>query len=267
LDTINSFTQTDLEAPIHLPFVNGEAVVYTHRSPDKTTVNEDCAALIPYSNDAGVLVIADGLGGQPSGDTASRTAINAIASTINKATKSQLPLRDAILDGIEKANRQILDHSSGAATTLAAIEIQNNSIRPYHVGDSMMMLCGQRGKVKLQSIAHSPVGYAVESGLLDENEAIHHEERHLISNVVGSNDMSIEIGTIRKLARRDTLIIASDGLFDNLYLNEIIEIIRTGKITNAANSLIELTHQRMQQQIADLPCHPDDLTFILFRRC
>jgi serine/threonine protein phosphatase PrpC len=241
-------------------------VVFTHRSPDKTTVNEDCAALMPYSDDAGVLVIADGLGGLPGGDTASRTAINALSSTVTNATKSQLPLRDAILDGIEKANRQILNKSSGAATTLAAIEIQSNSIRPYHVGDSMIMLCGQRGKVKLQSIAHSPVGYAVESGLLDENEAIHHEERHLISNVVGSSDMSIEIGTLRKLAPRDTLIVASDGLFDNLYLTEIIDIIRTGKLTTSANSLIELTLERMQHPKADSPCHPDDLTFILFRR-
>jgi serine/threonine protein phosphatase PrpC len=241
-------------------------VVFTHRSPDKTTVNEDCAALIPYSDVAGILVIADGLGGQPGGDTASRTALNAISSTVNKAINSQLPLRDAILDGIEKANRQILNQATGAATTLAAIEIQNNSIRPYHVGDSMIMLCGQRGKVKLQSIAHSPVGYAVESGLLDENEAIHHEERHLISNVVGSSDMSIEIGTLRKLALRDTLIIASDGLFDNLYLTEIIDIIRTGKLINSANMLIELSYERMHHQKGDYPCHPDDLTFILFRR-
>lgn len=249
-----------------LNFVNGTAVVYTHRSPDKTTVNEDCAALIPFNDNAGVLVIADGLGGQPGGETASKAAIKAITTTVGKAAKSNLSLREAVLDGIEKVNRHILNQSMGAATTLAVVDIQDNNIRPYHVGDSMIMLCGQRGKIKLQSIAHSPVGYAVESGLLDENEAIHHEERHLISNVVGSDEMSIEIGTRRKLALRDTLIIASDGLFDNLYLTEIIDTIRTGKLEQAAKTLIELTHERMNQKMEDLPCHPDDLTFILFRR-
>lgn len=263
---INSFTQTDLDSPVNLSFVNGDAVVYTHRSPEKTTVNEDCAALVPYSDDAGVLVIADGLGGQPNGETASKAAIKAISGTVSKAQKSNLSLRDAVLDGIEKANRQILNQSSGAATTLAVVEIQNNYIRPYHVGDSMIMLCGQRGKIKLQSIAHSPVGYAVEAGLLDENEAIHHEERHLISNVVGSDEMSMEIGTRRKLALHDTLIVASDGLFDNLYLTEIVDIIRVGKLEHAANTLVELTHERMKQKSDDLPCHPDDLTFILYRR-
>lgn len=266
LDSIKSFTQTDLDAPLDLPFVNGHAIVYTHRSPDKITVNEDCAALIPYSESSGVLVIADGLGGQPGGETASKAAIKAISRTVSQAMKSSVSLRDAVLDGIEKANRHILNSSSGAATTLAVVDIQDNSIRPYHVGDSMIMLSGQRGKIKLQSIAHSPVGYAVESGLLDENEAVHHEERHLISNVVGSDEMSIEIGTRRKLAMRDTLIVASDGLFDNLYLTEIIDTIRTGKLEQAATTLVELSHERMNQKIEDLPCHPDDLTFILFRR-
>ena len=266
LDSINNYTQTDLDAPVNIEFVNGTAVVYTHRSPDKTTVNEDSAALIPYGDNAGVLVIADGLGGQPGGETASKAAINSIASTVGTAAKSNLSLRDAVLDGIEKANRHILNQSSGAGTTLAVVEIQDNHIRPYHVGDSMIMLSGQRGKIKLQSIAHSPVGYAVESGLLDENEAIHHEERHLISNVVGSDEMSIEIGTRRKLALRDTLIVASDGLFDNLYLNEIIETIRSGGLAQAATALIELSHERMNNKEGDLPCHPDDLTFILFRR-
>ena len=191
LEATKSFTQTDLEAPLTLSFVGGNAMVYTHRSPDKTTVNEDCAALIPYDENAGLLVIADGLGGQPAGETASKAAIQAISRAVANAKKSDLSLRDAVLDGVEKANRHILNTSAGAATTLAVVEIQNNGIRPYHVGDSMIMLCGQKGKIKLQSIAHSPVGYAVESGLLDENEAVHHEERHLISNVVGSDEMSM----------------------------------------------------------------------------
>ena len=261
----NNYTQTDLDRPIRLDFARGEAVLYTHRSPEKMTVNEDCAALIPYDSASGVLVIADGLGGQPNGETASKTAIESISNSITKASTANISLREAILDGIEKANQRILNQVGGAATTLAVIEIQNNQVRPFHVGDSMILVCGQRGKIKLQSIAHSPVGYAVESGLLDEDEAIHHEERHLISNVVGADDMSIEIGSQRQLDKHDTAIVASDGLFDNLYLSEITELIRKGDLENAAMQLVELAQQRMKEKVSDLPCHPDDLTFILFR--
>lgn len=245
--------------------MTGEAVVYTHVSPAKDTVNEDCAALISYDSNSGLLVIADGLGGQPGGETASARAIDCLAKTVSKAKSNNTPLREAVLNGIEQANKQILEKTSGA-TTLAIVEIQNNSIRPYHVGDSMILLTGQRGKIKIQSVAHSPVGYAVESGMLDADEAIHHEERHLISNVVGADDMSVEIGTLRKLALHDTVIVASDGLFDNLYIDEIIETIRKGKLQHAAEELVRLAHGRMQQKIEEQPCHPDDLTFILFRR-
>lgn len=241
-------------------------MVFTHRSPAKDTVNEDCAGLIPYDKNSGVLIIADGLGGLPGGSTASKIALRSMQKSIENAARAQTPLREAILDGFEQANKEILAHGSGAATTLAVVEIQQNTIRPYHVGDSMILLTGQRGKRKLQSVAHSPVGYAVESGMLDADEAVHHEERHLVSNVVGAADMRIEIGLAVKIARRDTLILASDGLFDNLYIDEIVELIRKDRIRHAAAQLLSLTHQRMNRQLADSPCHPDDLTFIVFRR-
>jgi serine/threonine protein phosphatase PrpC len=252
--------------PEMFDMVGGQIVVFTHRSPTKETVNEDCAALIPYDDSNGVLVIADGLGGLPAGSTASNRAIRQLKKSIEKAAQEQTPLREAILDGIERANQDILAQSSGAATTIAVVEIQHDRMRPYHVGDSMILLCGQRGKKKLQSVAHSPVGYAVESGMLDADEAVHHEERHLVSNVVGATDMRIEIGAALRIAKRDTLILASDGLFDNLYLDEIVELIRKGDLQSSARQLVELTRARMNTTQSELPSHPDDLTFILYRR-
>src|SRR5690606_2144872 len=109
-------------------------------------------------------------------------------------------------------------------------EIQNGVIRPYHVGDSAILLTGQRGKLKMQTIAHSPIGYAVEAGLMREEEAIHHEERHVISNVIGSDQMRIEIGPPVEMARRDTLVLASDGLLDNLLPSEIVGYVRSGPL-------------------------------------
>jgi len=255
-----------MQAPELYELGLGQVLVFTHRSPNKETVNEDCAALITYDDDNSVLVIADGLGGLPGGSTASNLAVRRLKASIEKAAQEQTPLREAILDGIERANRDILAQSSGAATTIAVVEIQGERIRPYHVGDSMILLCGQRGKMKLQSVPHSPVGYAVESGMLDADEAIHHEERHLVSNVVGAPDMRIEIGASRRIARRDTLILSSDGLFDNLYLDEIVEMIRKGDLATTADQLLRLTRERMNAPQAGLPSHPDDLTFILFRR-
>ena len=92
----------------------------------------------------------------------------------------------------------------GAATTLTVVEIEGESVRPFHVGDSFMLITGQRGKVKSRTIPHSPTGYAVASGLLDEKEALHHDERHVISNVIGSAEMRIDVGSPIELAPKDT---------------------------------------------------------------
>jgi serine/threonine protein phosphatase PrpC len=144
-------------------------------------------------------------------------------------------------------------------------EIAGNTLRPYHVGDSAMLVVGQRGKVKLQTVSHSPVGYALESGLLEEKEALHHDERHLISNMVGSADMRIEVGSPIRLALRDTVLLATDGLLDNLTLQEIADGIRTGPLAASAQNLARTCLRRMREPEADHPSKPDDVTFLLFR--
>ncbi|QNN23463.1 serine/threonine-protein phosphatase [Planctomycetales bacterium ZRK34] len=244
----------------------GDAVIYSHVSPDKDTPNEDAAAIIPYDAGSAVLVVADGLGGQRAGDVASNAAIGALRDALEKAAAEQAPLRTAILDAIETANKTVLETGLGAATTLAAVEIFDGCARTYHIGDSMALITGQRGKIKLQTICHSPVGFAVEAGVLDEKEAINHEDRHIVSNIVGSPDMRIEIGSAITLAEHDTVLLASDGLFDNMHVDEIVNIVRAGSLTDAAAKLAAEAQMRMMTPEEDHPCKPDDLTFILFRR-
>jgi serine/threonine protein phosphatase PrpC len=105
----------------------------------------------------------------------------------------------------------------------------------------------------------------VESGLIDENDAVHHHERNLVSNFVGTTEMYIDIGPRIELAPRDTILIASDGLSDNLYVEEIVETVRVGPLAKAAAHLQSETHKRMVNRGGELPSHPDDLTFCLFR--
>ncbi|MEE9609480.1 MAG: protein phosphatase 2C domain-containing protein [Myxococcota bacterium] len=253
------------EADVH-SLAQGVAAVFSARCPSQDRPNEDAAALIPFDERSGVLVVADGLGGLPGGEQASGLAVRSIQAAVARSAADGTPLRGAILDGIEQANRAIGALGSGAATTLAAVEIRDGSVRPYHVGDSMVLVVGQRGKIKLQTVSHSPVGFAVESGMLDEAEALHHEDRHIVSNVIGASDMRIEVGSGRKLALRDTLLLASDGLFDNLRHEEIVSYLRTGRIEQVAKRLADLARKRMTEPAGEDPSKPDDLTFVAFRR-
>ena len=259
------FFEQELLAGSSFPVAGGVAALYTRRSPEKETPNEDAIAIIPTGPESGVLAVADGLGGAPAGQQASSRAIQCLARTVEEAVRKDSAIRSGILNGFESANEEILALALGAATTLTVVEFDGRLVRHYHVGDSFCLLTGQRGKLKMQSIPHSPVGYAVESGLLDETDAMHHEERHVISNVIGSVDMRIEVGSAVEVAPRDTLLVASDGLSDNLHMPEIVECIRKGSLDSIIAELSRHARERMEGSDAIEPSKPDDLTFVVFR--
>ena len=260
------FLRHELARRVHARHPLGEMVAFSARAPDKETPNEDGAALVPVGTTALVLVVADGAGGGPAGEEAARIALTRLAGALGEPGRD---LREAMLNGIEAANGAILAGGSGATTTLAAVSLERDGhglrLRPYHVGDAQVLVCGQRGRIRLATLSHAPVAYGVEAGLLDADEALIHDERHLVSNILGTRDMRIELGAPLRLAPRDTVVVASDGLFDNLHLEEVVEQVRKGPLLDAAAALVAATARRMAETAADSPGKPDDLSFILFR--
>ncbi|HPF12661.1 MAG TPA: serine/threonine-protein phosphatase [Planctomycetota bacterium] len=230
-------------------------------------VNEDALGFFPMGGDGAVLVVADGMGGGAHGEVAAETVIRAIETQLAPLPDqpSLSAVRVAILTAVEEANRSVLDMGVGAGTTIAAALVSPRRYATIHAGDSVVMVVGQKGRVKAQTLAHSPVGFAMEAGLLDPDKAMFHHERHLVSNVVGMVGMRLEIGSPRKFSLRDTLILASDGLFDNLTVSEVVEHIRCGPLEEAARTVAELAKQRMDTPLAAEPSKPDDLGMILFR--
>lgn len=260
------FIDRDMQSGELHRVAGGTAVIYSVRCPGKDGANEDAAALVAVDADKGVLSVADGVGGLPAGDHASGLAIAELCRSLRDAAAGRSELREAILNGFESANHAVLATGSGGATTLAAVEIQGHAVRPYHVGDSMILVTGQRGKIKLETICHSPVGYAIEAGLLDPIEAMHHDERHVVSNMIGSANMHIAVGPTLEMSRYDTLVMATDGLFDNLHEAEIVELVRKGPLADVARALVERSLERMQRSEPGVPSKPDDLTLIVYRR-
>jgi len=235
-------------------------------------------------------MVADGLGGHRGGRRASQLIKSSLSRTVQKlsaSTNSQLLIsgivpipsqfrsgdrtfpdhRGFILDEIERVNQRLLRSRIGSATTLALVEIQGRRVRSYHIGDSEILVISQRGRLKFSSISHSPIGYAVESGMLTEEEALFHPDRHLVSNVIGSQQMSVELGPWISLSPRDTVLLASDGLFDNLLQGEIIHFLRKGKLTECVQHLAELARNRMIIPSLEAPSKPDDLSIMAYRSC
>ena len=225
----------------------GLAVVYSTRCPGKPTPSEDSAALLPVGEHHAILAVADGVGGQPSGGAASRLTVQALAAAAGQGLDANGSLRPAVLDGFEAANQAVRALGAGAATTLIVVTLHHQpgmraAARVYHAGDSMALILGNRGRVKHRTVSHSPVGYAEEAGLINERTALRHAERHLVSNALGS-----------------------DGLFDNLSTQAIVERARKGPLPLAGRRLADDCAARMRSQNGNGHGKPDDLTFILWR--
>jgi PPM family protein phosphatase len=259
------FVEQDLLDSTRFSVGSGEVALYSRRSPSGGSPNEDAAIVIGAGDDAVVLAVADGLGGAPAGHKASSIAVSCLAEAVQTALRDAREIRTGILDGFDRANAEVLALGVGAGTTLTVAEVNRASVRAYHVGDSFFLLTGNRGKVKAQTISHSPVGYGIESGLLDAEGAMRHHERHFVSNVIGSADMHIEVGSFVDLGLRDTLVVGSDGLSDNLRTEEIVDCVRKGGLDEACRALASRARERMESGSETAPSKPDDLTFLVYR--
>jgi serine/threonine protein phosphatase PrpC len=253
-----------LAAPIEERLGEASLALFAHAA-DPGGLNEDSLGVLQLGAEHLVLLLADGVGGSPVGEQASACALEQLFRTIPQAVSKHGDARQGILEGFDLANAAVMALGRGAATTLVVVEVHGHSLRSYHAGDSSVLVTGQRGKLKLSTIAHSPVGYAFEAGMLSERDALHHDKRHLVSNWIGSAELRIDIGPTLTLTRFDTLVMGSDGLFDNLATAEILELVRRGPLGGCASALGAEARRRMEQPRRGEPSKPDDLSFLLYR--
>ncbi|PJA21271.1 MAG: serine/threonine protein phosphatase, partial [Deltaproteobacteria bacterium CG_4_10_14_0_2_um_filter_43_8] len=195
-------------------FLYGRVSFFSSKSPQKETPNEDALLVVNFNRTCTVLALADGVGGHKRGAEAARIALATLQEEL-LLTKEKL-LRSVIVSAIEKANENILALGVGAATTLVIALLQDGHFQTFHAGDSACYVLGGRGKIKWKTTAHSTVGYAEEAGMLSEQEALAHEDRNVVLNVLGDKEMHIAVGPKKSLSRKYRVILASDGILDNL---------------------------------------------------
>ena len=247
----------NLAEPRKVELNAGQAVVFSRPQGGQSGANEDALGIIEKRDGGVCLAVADGVGGLPRGLEAATLVISFLADTIlNKDHQLQ--------ECIEAANLQLLKELPSAATTVTAAEITDNVAKVCHAGDSTLLVVGQRGRIKLKTQCHSPVGIKEANGL-DEKEALFHPQRHLLNNMMGDPAMWLEKQEGIELAARDTVLLGTDGLWDNLFLSEIVEFIRAGELFDSAEKLAQTVIERMDTPVTGQPSKPDDVSFILYR--
>ena len=164
--------------------------------------------------------------------------------------------------GGERAGSRLGDR--GLATTLVLVEIRERVVRPYHVGDSATL-----GRPARQAEVSDDRPFADRlrgrsgadrrEGCDPPRSAAHDLERDRLAGDVDRDRPGDPDGP------RDTLVLASDGLLDNLLPTEIVELVRTGPLDKAVDQLVAVATERMNAESGSAPSKPDDLTVIAFR--
>lgn len=227
------------------------------RSKSKDTLNED-VLFLSGSDTAFTLGVCDGAGGHPLGQKA---ALSASEEIIKKTFKQDFKNLN-FLSIIESANDIILDLKAGARSTLALLTIENDFVRFYNVGDSEVIYWNSVGREIYSNIPHSLVGYGVEAGLIEQNESLDEPNRHIVTNLMGDAAIKIDATTKMELKAGHTIIIGSDGVFDNITHEELNAIVLANSFEQGFEQLANIC----EVQDPSSWKKDDDTSFFIIRR-
>lgn len=187
--------------------------------------NED-RYLIKEINDCLLLVVADGLGGNPSGDIAAQLVVDSLATFQPHCDESlELQLRAAVC----LANESVLQVGSGnpallgMGSTVTVALLINDQLSWAHVGDSRLYLFRQ-GELRSLTVDHNLAQELYDGGEICVDELVGHRMRNFLSQCIGEDDIEPVSGHLR-LAPGDQILLSTDGLHDLVQDTEINEIL------------------------------------------
>lgn len=207
------------------------------RSPN----NEDASLAL---TSAGIFAVADGVGGGPAGDQASKLALQTIDSYLSTGKVTQNKITSAII----AANSSVIELAKntrlqGMASTLSLAWIEANKVLCFNVGDSRIYHWNQQG---LKQLTNDHVTEIEKQGRL----------KTYVTKAIGIADNPGTEITLADWNEGDMLLLMSDGISDKLPKQDLEEICKHNNysMVDKANTMIEL---------ATLNGSTDDKTIII----
>lgn len=160
-----------------------------------------------------VFLVADGMGGYESGETASAAVVEQFTGSGPGDLSPEW-----ITDCLIRANARIRQGAGGGATAAGAVLVDRNG-QPYwlafNIGDSRVYFVSG-GEVRQISVDHSVVQEMVDDGRLTADQARTHPERHIVTRAVGTVEDPRPDFWLVPTGRGDRLLLCSDGVTSEL---------------------------------------------------
>jgi len=207
--------------------------------------NQDRVAYA-YSEEALLLVLADGMGGHLHGEIAAQTAIHVYMQAFAQVAHPRVAEPAAFLqDVMQFAHDTILkyanDHQlpSNPGTTCVAVLVQDSQIHWSHAGDSRLYLLRNRELLALTH-DHSLVQQWADWGIIAQDEVRIHPDRNKITNCLGGVPAMFFSETPPPLPvqQGDLLLLCSDGLWGPLEDAGMAAGLESGPLSAALEKLI-----------------------------
>ncbi len=211
-------------------------------------VNEDSVAHV-HSDAAVLLLLADGMGGHPKGEVASRLAINVMVDLFEASARPRLPDVALFLqNGLLEANEQLVRFArtenlpDSPRTTLVAAVVQDGQITWIHCGDSRLYLFRQRA-VYARTLDHS---------LLERDRQLGREPasslpayRNALFTCIGSDSRpTFNVAGPVGLRPGDQIMLCSDGVWSVIEEASLISSLQSKPVDEAVPLLVEQAVRR-----------------------
>ncbi len=186
--------------------------------------------------DFGLFIVADGMGGHHDGEKASAITARIVArhvlTEIFHAMLSQKmndPDRPAIAeilrDAVQEANGEVTEQIPEGGTTITTSVILGDMAYLAHVGDSRAYLITDDG-IEQMTRDHSLVQRLIELDQLTPEEAADHPQRNVLYRAIGQSETLDVDAMTRRLPPRARLLLCSDGLWNLVSEDMILETVR-----------------------------------------
>lgn len=222
--------------------------------------NEDACEIRRISHPSGpilLLAVADGLGGHPAGEVASRLAVRTLCTSVcDRLPLLREPGRES-LEALMKlafgeTNQRVIALSEqeerwhGMGTTLvAALIAMGDHCIIGNIGDSRAYRVGE--KLERLTRDHSQVQELVDQGILSPHDAERHPQRNIVTRIIGREGDHADITSYRLGNSR--ILLCSDGLLDGLTEQEIFAVVKDGTIPAVCSELIEAAREKSRDNI------------------
>lgn len=184
--------------------------------------NEDAVKVLLDKN---VFMLADGVGGNRSGEVASQSALDALEKFIRHNPPEWLEGKDEIFRyfraAIKYVNQfniklsEVKPQYEGMATTLSFAYIKDGIMYIAHIGDSRVYLI-HKGMIQQITDDHTYVNDLVKMGAISKEEASSHTRKNVITRAIGANANNEPDCFCVPVEKGDRILLCSDGLYDEL---------------------------------------------------